>query len=189
MLAYIVIFIIIGFVIGIASKKEEIAIIIILFISFIWFLIAGSWGFLTLIELSFGYFIATLFKKNNQEKSFLNDFFSTVSTTVENSTLKMEQIKEQEEKKLETLKRNREIQKLNPPKIRNNTIDTTKRSVKVFCPKCGAIMRIRRAKRGVYKGQDFYGCSTFPKCKGIINIEQKEDYKREKTINELFEEI
>lgn len=38
------------------------------------------------------------------------------------------------------------------------------------CPKCGAKMILRTAKRGENIGKNFYGCSMYPKCKGIINI-------------------
>lgn len=34
------------------------------------------------------------------------------------------------------------------------------------CPKCGAPMVIRRSKFGKL----FYGCSKYPKCNGIVNI-------------------
>lgn len=39
-----------------------------------------------------------------------------------------------------------------------------------FCPKCGAVMALRTAKRGVHTGNKFWGCSKYPKCKGILNI-------------------
>lgn len=40
------------------------------------------------------------------------------------------------------------------------------------CPHCGSMMRIRRAKRGRYKGQKFWGCSRYfiSGCRGIIHI-------------------
>ena len=38
------------------------------------------------------------------------------------------------------------------------------------CPKCGAGMVLREAKRGSYVGNTFWGCSTYPKCRGIINV-------------------
>lgn len=34
------------------------------------------------------------------------------------------------------------------------------------CPQCGAPMVLRTAKRGTNAGQQFWGCSTFPKCRG-----------------------
>lgn len=39
------------------------------------------------------------------------------------------------------------------------------------CPKCGASMVMRTAKKGQYIGRQFWGCSLFPKCKGIIDID------------------
>jgi len=36
------------------------------------------------------------------------------------------------------------------------------------CPKCGASMVKRKARKGKYVGNEFYGCSSYPKCRGII---------------------
>ena len=36
------------------------------------------------------------------------------------------------------------------------------------CPKCGAKMIQRTTKKGPNKGNQFWGCSTFPKCRGVI---------------------
>lgn len=38
------------------------------------------------------------------------------------------------------------------------------------CPVCGSTMILRTAKRGRYKGQDFWGCSRFPNCTAIVNL-------------------
>ena len=35
------------------------------------------------------------------------------------------------------------------------------------CPKCGAAMVKREAKKGANAGNSFWGCSTFPKCRGV----------------------
>lgn len=40
----------------------------------------------------------------------------------------------------------------------------------ILCPKCGASMVRRVAKRGANAGNEFYGCSNYPKCRCIINI-------------------
>ncbi len=39
------------------------------------------------------------------------------------------------------------------------------------CPKCQSEMIKREAKKGARQGQTFYGCSQFPKCRGVVNIE------------------
>ncbi len=36
------------------------------------------------------------------------------------------------------------------------------------CPRCGSAMVLRVSKMGDQAGQQFWGCSTFPKCRGII---------------------
>ena len=38
------------------------------------------------------------------------------------------------------------------------------------CPFCGAPMVMRTRKSD---GGHFYGCSTYPKCKGIVNIRER----------------
>jgi restriction system protein len=43
-------------------------------------------------------------------------------------------------------------------------------SERLDCPKCGSRMVIRTAKQGINAGKEFWGCSTFPKCKGIVNL-------------------
>jgi len=42
------------------------------------------------------------------------------------------------------------------------------RSQNPNCPKCGASMVRRVAKQGANKGQAFYGCSTYPQCRGTL---------------------
>lgn len=39
------------------------------------------------------------------------------------------------------------------------------------CPRCGGPMIKRIAKKGANAGKTFYGCANFPKCRGIINVE------------------
>jgi very-short-patch-repair endonuclease len=38
------------------------------------------------------------------------------------------------------------------------------------CPTCGAGMLRRKASRGQNAGQEFWGCSNYPKCRGIVAI-------------------
>jgi hypothetical protein len=37
------------------------------------------------------------------------------------------------------------------------------------CPRCQGEMIKRVAKKGQYQGQTFFGCSQFPKCRGVVN--------------------
>ena len=39
-----------------------------------------------------------------------------------------------------------------------------------ICPRCGAKMVLRTAKKGANQGREFYGCSNYPKCRYILNI-------------------
>ena len=38
------------------------------------------------------------------------------------------------------------------------------------CPSCGSTMAKRKARRGVNVGGEFWGCATYPVCKGTRNI-------------------
>lgn len=40
------------------------------------------------------------------------------------------------------------------------------------CPDCSSDMILRTAKRGSNAGNQFWGCSNFPRCKGIVNIDK-----------------
>lgn len=37
------------------------------------------------------------------------------------------------------------------------------------CPKCGGAMERRTAKRGANAGAQFWGCTNYPRCRGIMN--------------------
>lgn len=40
----------------------------------------------------------------------------------------------------------------------------------IECPDCGNPMVLRTARKGRYAGKQFYGCSTYPKCKTIVDV-------------------
>ena len=43
----------------------------------------------------------------------------------------------------------------------------------ILCPRCGAPMVLRTAKKGNNAGKMFYGCSTYPKCRGIAEYHER----------------
>ena len=53
----------------------------------------------------------------------------------------------------------------------SHSVTTPSRSTEPNCPKCRASMRLRTAKRGKLSGQQFWGCSTYPKCTGTRALE------------------
>ena len=62
------------------------------------------------------------------------------------------------------------------PKIKETAIMEVADRVKSLdqtptCPTCHGEMIERMAKKGARQGQTFYGCSQFPKCRGVVNIE------------------
>ena len=38
------------------------------------------------------------------------------------------------------------------------------------CPKCGNTMVLREVKKGQNIGNKFWGCSSFPKCRSVVNV-------------------
>ncbi len=38
------------------------------------------------------------------------------------------------------------------------------------CPQCGKAMVLRTAKTGKNEGKQFWGCTAYPDCKGVVNI-------------------
>lgn len=43
--------------------------------------------------------------------------------------------------------------------------NTSNQSINPLCPRCGADLVLRTAKKGEHSGEQFYGCSRFPKCR------------------------
>jgi len=66
--------------------------------------------------------------------------------------------------------------------VKNNPASTTERVVSTAeparnevqaapaCPVCSATMMLRTAKKGSAAGQQFWGCSNYPRCRGIRNF-------------------
>lgn len=52
-----------------------------------------------------------------------------------------------------------------------NTVNGEKETDNMICPKCGSPLVLRTSKKGENAGNQFYGCSSFPKCRYIQNIE------------------
>ena len=55
------------------------------------------------------------------------------------------------------------VSNVNSVKDKTNTDD-------LICPQCGGKLVLRTAKKGPNEGNQFYGCSAFPKCKYIRNV-------------------
>ena len=67
------------------------------------------------------------------------------------------------------------FRKLVEEKLNSDNKETKITEVKTddipVCPICGAQMILRTAKKGNNAGGQFYGCSQFPKCRGIRQIQ------------------
>lgn len=49
--------------------------------------------------------------------------------------------------------------------IQNKINDSNLEKFSSTCPRCGGTLVMRTAQRGAYAGNQFYGCSNYPKCK------------------------
>jgi hypothetical protein len=58
----------------------------------------------------------------------------------------------------------KEVSASTPPVVQS--VNATPR-----CQKCGSEMVLRTAKSGPNQGEKFWGCSDFPKCRGILKFE------------------
>lgn len=54
--------------------------------------------------------------------------------------------------------------------VSNETRESVEES-SARCPKCGSEMVLRTAKRGDNQGGKFWGCSNYPECRGIVNVQ------------------
>ena len=54
---------------------------------------------------------------------------------------------------------------------RKNPTDRSDPSDKIPpCPKCGKAMVLRTAHKGNQPGKQFWGCSAYPECKGLLDV-------------------
>ncbi len=47
----------------------------------------------------------------------------------------------------------------------------TEQPVSPRCPKCGSEMVLRKAKQSPNQGQPFWGCTNYPRCRGIVQYQ------------------
>ena len=59
--------------------------------------------------------------------------------------------------------------------INEPIVSPTEQSQLRKCPKCNGDLVLRKATRGANAGKQFYGCSNYPKCRYILNIEKENE--------------
>ncbi|MBR4732391.1 MAG: NERD domain-containing protein [Lachnospiraceae bacterium] len=57
------------------------------------------------------------------------------------------------------------------PKGEVSEANSSEDAKSMICPKCGSPLVLRTAKKGDNAGNQFYGCSAFPKCRYVRNLE------------------
>lgn len=55
-------------------------------------------------------------------------------------------------------------------KVEKENVIKAENNEDMICPKCGSKLVLRTAKNGPHAGNQFYGCSGYPKCKYIQNL-------------------
>jgi len=67
--------------------------------------------------------------------------------------------------------RNRRKEKKNDPPDQSDRPDRTDPSDHIpDCPLCGKAMVLRTAQKGKNAGQQFWGCTAYPECRGVVNV-------------------
>ena len=59
---------------------------------------------------------------------------------------------------------------MNPTILEEVQMEIPATTGKIICPVCGGELVLRTACRGANIGKQFYGCSSFPRCRYILNI-------------------
>lgn len=59
---------------------------------------------------------------------------------------------------------------MNPTILEEVQMEIPATTGKIICPVCGGELVLRTACRGANTGKQFYGCSSFPRCRYILNI-------------------
>lgn len=57
-----------------------------------------------------------------------------------------------------------------PEPIVNDILTPLPPETKLLCPDCNSSMVIRTAKKGIHVGRQFYGCTQYPACRGVVNF-------------------
>ena len=74
---------------------------------------------------------------------------------------------EQKLQHVQHIKKNYKTPNLENDNVSINNATDENISATPICPKCGAQLVLRTAKKGMNAGQQFYGCSNYPKCRYV----------------------
>lgn len=105
-----------------------------------------------------------LLKKNTEKRKDYSEKYEDLVKNAETENL--EDVIQNEDRKLE---KSNEFRNVELPK------EDIFKEKKLICPRCGSELVLRTARRGASAGKQFYGCSSFPKCRFIMNIKEKDE--------------
>lgn len=66
---------------------------------------------------------------------------------------------------------NKKFKPAERPQIFKNEVQAVPKDSSLICPSCGGTLKLRVAKKGNNAGNSFYGCSNYPKCRYVKDIE------------------
>lgn len=66
---------------------------------------------------------------------------------------------------------NKKFKPAEKPQTFKNEVQAAPQDSSLICPSCGGTLKLRSAKKGNNAGNSFYGCSNYPKCRYVKNIE------------------
>ncbi len=85
---------------------------------------------------------------NNQQKILTNEQIERAYQKIQ--AARLENTIENNEKHVQTIKQRQQNSATN-----------------LLCPQCGAKLALRTARKGAFAGQNFYGCSNYPRCRYV----------------------
>lgn len=113
------------------------------------------------------YEVANFFIENDKpRKSDYAQKYEELVKTLENSRSKIEQ--EQTQNFTEVAEEKEDV--LEDSTQVNEQVEEKSEETKKICPRCGDELVLRTSTKGTHAGNQFYGCSRFPKCRYIENI-------------------
>ena len=69
---------------------------------------------------------------------------------------------------MDSMQKAMHIEKIRKQRISSDSMSCTRtQTCPMRCPRCGGKLVLRTAKKGVHEGQNFWGCSNYPRCRYV----------------------
>ena len=103
------------------------------------------------------------------------DYFAKFEELQKDAEAKSVDDESVEGNQIEETKENADVAEMaeEKPQVKNDAMNEAENSSIKVCPRCGRELVLRTAKKGNNQGNQFWGCSGFPKCRYIESIESE----------------